>query len=318
MAVDIQGLNESAGIKLRNIISTARKTLKSNAVFPWLLIIPSAIFLIILVGFPLAEAIRLSFTNSSLMGEQYVGLANYEKLFNSKKFMSITYLTFYWMVLSVSLKMVLGLIGAVALNAAVPGQALFRLLVMPPWIVPIAIGCFAWLWMYNGHFGIISGVLQRVGILQEPFEFLAYKHSAFFSAIITDVWVGVPMVTLFILAGLQGVPKDLYEAAYVDGASRWYRFRRITLPLILPVLITISLLSIIGTFNSFEIIWILTEGGPRGATTTLIIDTYRTAISNFKFGQGSARAVIVVVLLSVFSLIYLFTLKKINKTTGVK
>ncbi len=218
------------------------------------------------------------------------------------------------MFLSVSLKIVLGLIGATLLNAAIPGRALFRMLVMPPWIVPVAIGCFGWLWLYNGHFGIISGVLQYVGILDGPFEFLAYKNSAFYSAVITDVWVGLPMVTIFLLAAMQGVPRDLYEAAYVDGASRWYRFRRITIPQILPVIITMSILSIIWTFNSFEIIWILTEGGPRSATTTLIIDTYKMAIANYKFGQGAARAVVVVTLLSVFSLVYLFALHQIKKT----
>jgi len=124
------------------------------------------------------------------------------------------------------------------------------------------------------------------------------------------------MVTLFFLAAMQGVPKDLYEAAYVDGASRWYRFRRITIPQIMPVIVSMSLLSAIFTFNSFEIIWILTEGGPRSATTTLIVDTYKTAISNFKFGEGSARAVVIVVLLGTFSLIYLYFLGKVNRYYG--
>jgi multiple sugar transport system permease protein len=126
------------------------------------------------------------------------------------------------------------------------------------------------------------------------------------------------MVTLFLLAAMQGVSRDLYEAAWVDGAGRWYRFRRITIPQIMPVLVSMALLSAIWTFNSFEIIWILTEGGPRGATTTLIVDTYKTAISNYKFGEGAARAVIIVTLLALFSLIYLFFLNKVNRKYGVK
>ena len=126
------------------------------------------------------------------------------------------------------------------------------------------------------------------------------------------------MVTLFFLAAMQGVSRDLYEAAWVDGAGRWYRFRRITIPQIMPVIISMSLLSTIFTFNSFEIIWILTEGGPRGATTTLIVDTYKTAIGNYKFGEGSARAVIIVILLGAFSLVYLAFLNRVNRKFGAK
>lgn len=290
-----------------------KKFIKSHSFFAWLLIAPAAIFLSVIVAWPLVESVRLSFTDANLSGESYVGLANYEKLLGSRKFAGVVSVTFYWMFLSVFLKVVIGLLGATLLNAAIPGRALFRTLVMPPWIVPVAIGCFGWVWIYNGHFGIISGMLQYIGILDGPFEFLAYKNSAFYAAIVTDVWVGVPMVTVFFLAAMQGVPRDLYEAAYVDGASRFYRFRRITLPQIGPVIVTMSLLSAIWTFNSFEIIWILTKGGPRGATTTLIIDTYKLAIGNFKFGEGAARAVIIVALLSTFSLLYLFALRQMKK-----
>jgi multiple sugar transport system permease protein len=200
----------------------------------------------------------------------------------------------------------------------VPGKALFRVLVMPPWVIPIAIGVIGWKWLYNGYFGLISGVLQEVGLVEDRVALLASKTSAFYSAIVTDVWVGTPMVTLFFLAAMQGVSRDLYEAAWVDGAGRWYRFRRITLPQIMPVIVSMALLSAIWTFNSFEIIWILTEGGPRGATTTLIIDTYKTAISSQRFGEGAARAVVIVILLSVFSLAYLYFLNRVNRTYGTK
>lgn len=277
------------------------------------LIAPAAIYIICIVAWPLFETIRLSFTNSSLAGEKYVGLENYERMYDSKKFNKIVVRTFIWMFFSVTFKLIVGLIGAVLLNANLWGRSAFRVLVMPPWIVPIAIGCLGWLWLYNGYFGIIAGVGMKTGILEGPFGFLAYKNSAFISTIITDVWVGTPMVTIFFLAAMQGVPKDLYEAAYCDGASRWHRFFKITLPQITPVIITMALLSAIWTFNSFEIIWILTEGGPRGATTTLIIDTYKMALGNYKFGRGAARAVVVMVLLTIFAIFYLTILLKINK-----
>ncbi|NRA98761.1 MAG: sugar ABC transporter permease [Rhodobacteraceae bacterium] len=296
-----------------------RPRLKVNeSVFAWLLIAPAMIFIGVIVAWPLVETVRLSFTNANLGGEEWVGLENYRELADSRRFHQTIGRTFTWMFFSVCLKLVLGLIGATLLNAKVPGKALFRVLVMPPWVIPIAIGMIGWLWLYNGHFGILSGTAMRLGIIDGPFEFLAYKNSAYWSTVVADVWVGVPMVTLFFLAAMQGVPTDLYEAAYVDGASRWYRFRRITIPQIFPVIVSMMLLSAIFTFNSFEIIWILTEGGPRSATTTLIIDTYKTAIGNFKFGEGAARAVVIVILLSLFSLTYLFILNRLNKRFGSK
>ena len=289
------------------------KSYTAQTYIAYALIAPAALYIILIVAWPLLETIRLSFTNSSLAGEDYVGLENYQKMFSSKKFNGIVTRTFVWMFFSVSLKLIIGLIGAVLLNANLKGRSIFRVLVMPPWVVPIAIGMLGWLWLYNGYFGIIAGVGMRTGILDGPFGFLAYKQSAFISTIIADVWVGTPMVTVFFLAAMQGVPRDLYEAAYCDGASRWDRFFKITLPQITPVIITMSLLSAIWTFNSFEIIWILTEGGPRGSTTTLIIDTYKQALGNYKFGRGAARAVVVMILLMLFAGFYLALLDRINK-----
>ena len=289
------------------------KSYTAQTYIAYALIAPAALYIILIVAWPLLETIRLSFTNSSLAGEDYVGLENYQKMFSSKKFNGIVTRTFVWMFFSVSLKLIIGLIGAVLLNANLKGRSIFRVLVMPPWVVPIAIGMLGWLWLYNGYFGIIAGVGMRTGILDGPFGFLAYKQSAFISTIIADVWVGTPMVTVFFLAAMQGVPRDLYEAAYCDGASRWDRFFKITLPQITPVIITMSLLSAFWTFNSFEIIWILTEGGPRGSTTTLIIDTYKQALGNYKFGRGAARAVVVMILLMLFAGFYLALLARINK-----
>lgn len=309
-----------------------RKAAMSEGVFAWLLIAPAVIFIGVIVAWPLIETVRLSFTDARLGGENYVGFENYIDLWEDRRFPGIVATTFYWMFLSVCLKLIMGLIGATLLNAVIPGQGLFRILVMPPWVVPIAIGCIGWLWLYNGTFGLLSGFAQRMCLdiniwgyqlidwclANEPVAFLAEKRSAFYAAIITDVWVGTPMVTLFFLAAMQGVNRDLYEAAWVDGASRWYRFRRITIPQIMPVIVSMALLSAIWTFNSFEIIWILTQGGPRGATTTLIIDTYKTAIGNFKFGEGAARAVVIVILLGVFSSLYMIVLTRVNRKYGVK
>ena len=144
-------------------------------------------------------------------------------------------------------------------------------------------------------------------------DFLLTKQVLLFQQLLQMFGLEHLWLQCFFLAAMQGVPKDLYEAAYCDGASKWSRFYKITLPSITPVIVTMALLSAIWTFNSFEIIWILTEGGPRGATTTLIIDTYKQALGNYKFGRGAARAVVVMILLTLFAGFYLSLLARINK-----
>ncbi|QLF71462.1 sugar ABC transporter permease (plasmid) [Peteryoungia desertarenae] len=276
----------------------------SAIIFAWLLVAPAVAYIAVIVAYPLVDTFILSFTDASLRRTtNWVGWANYEKIFGDN-FDEVIVRTFVWTFFSVAIKMIIGTFGAVMLNAAVPGRTLFRILTMPPWIVPMAIGIFMWGWMYNGQFGMISGVLQRTGIVDGPVAFLAYGSTAFWATIFTDVWIGVPMVTLYMLAAMQAVPQDLYEAAWTDGAGRFYRFRRITLPLIMPAMITMSMLSLIATFNSFDIIWILTQGGPSGETTTMIIDTYKTAIGSKKYGEGAARAVLICIFLSIFCFAY--------------
>ncbi len=285
---------------------------RSAMIFAWALLAPAILYVLIIVAWPLFETFRLSFTDASLRKvTNYVGWRNYDKIFN-ETFLTVIGRTFIWTFFSVLLKMVIGMCGAVLLNAAVPGRNLFRILTMPPWIVPMAIGIFMWGWMYNGQFGMISGLLQRFGLTDGPVTFLAYGSTAFWATIITDVWIGVPMVTIYFLAAMQAIPKDLYEAAWTDGASRWTRFRRITLPLMSPAIITMSMLSLIATFNSFDIIWILTQGGPSGETTTMIIDTYQTAIGSKKYGEGAARAVVICIFLSLFCIAYFRVTRRLH------
>jgi multiple sugar transport system permease protein len=285
---------------------------RSAMIFAWLLLLPAVLYITVIVAYPLVETVILSFTDASLRKTtNWVGAVNYEKIFN-ETFAGVITRTFIWTFFSVLLKMIIGTFGAVMLNSAVPGRTLFRVLTMPPWIVPMAIGIFMWGWMYNGQFGMISGVLQNTGVVDAPVAFLAYGTTAFWSTIVTDVWIGVPMVTLYLLAAIQSIPQDLYEAAWTDGAGRMYRFRRITLPLMLPAMITMSMISLIATFNSFDIIWILTQGGPSGSTTTMIIDTYKTAIGSYKYGEGAARAVLICIFLSIFTYFYFRVTSRIS------
>ncbi|MEJ6391990.1 sugar ABC transporter permease [Gymnodinialimonas sp. 2305UL16-5] len=290
--------------------------MRRRELFPFLLLVPALVIILIIVAWPLIETFRLSFTNASLRPRvRNVGFENYIEIFEDD-FWEILGRTFLWMIMGVSLKLLVGLAGAVLLNAAVAGRTAFRVLLMPPWIVPIPMAVFMWSWMYNGQFGMISGVGQYIGLLDGPFEFLARGDTALVAAVITDVWIGAPLIALYLLAAMQSIPKDLYEAAWTDGASRFYRFRRITLPLIMPSIITIGLLTAIWTFNSFDVIWILTEGGPRGSTETLIIDLYKTGISRFRFGEGAARAVMFLLVLMIFAATYMALLFRVGQQEG--
>ncbi|KFL32137.1 ABC transporter permease [Devosia riboflavina] len=287
---------------------------RSATIFALALLAPALIYILTIVAYPLVDTIILSFTNASLKaGYDFVGWANYQRIFGVGNFTEVIVRTFVWTFFSVTTKMIIGMAGAVLLNAAIPGQAVFRILTMPPWIVPMAIGIYMWSWMYNGQFGMISGLLQNFGLVDGPVAWLAYGHTAFWATIVTDVWIGVPMVTIYFLAAMQSIPKDLYEAAWTDGAGRFYRFRRITVPLMVPAIITMSLLSLIATFNSFDIIWILTQGGPSGSTTTMIIDTYKTAIGSRKYGEGAARAVVICIFVSLFCLAYFRAVRKLQQ-----
>lgn len=275
-----------------------------NLLFAYTLLIPSILYVGVIFVLPIIETFRLSLTDTRLSKDfNYVGFENYVRLFANSDFWKVIVRTFVWTGISVCLKMILGLTFALLLNQKLIGRRFFRPLILPPWVVPIAICVFAWTWMYNGQYGMFSGISQRMGF--GVIEFLASRNLAFMATIIVDVWVGLPMVTLFALAALQGVPKDLYEAAFIDSANRRQRFMYITFPQILPLLLTMTLLSTIWTFNSFEIIWVMTGGGPTGATNTLVIDSYRTALARFRFGDGAARAICTLVILGVFSVFYL-------------
>ncbi|QDZ12926.1 carbohydrate ABC transporter permease [Devosia ginsengisoli] len=287
---------------------------RSASLFALALLAPALIYILIIVAYPLFDTVVLSFTNAALRPTyDFVGWANYERIFGAGNFTEIILRTFIWTFFSVAAKMIIGTLGASLLNAAIPGQSVFRILTMPPWIVPMAIGIYMWAWMYNGQFGMISGLMQNFGLLSKPWPILAYGDSAFWATIVTDVWIGVPMVTIYMLAAMQSVPKDLYEAAWTDGAGRMYRFRRITLPLLVPALLTMSLLSLIATFNSFDIIYILTRGGPSGSTTTMIIDTYNTAMGSRKYGEGAARAVVISLFVTLFCIVYFRAVRRLQQ-----
>jgi multiple sugar transport system permease protein len=272
----------------------------------YLYLLPALLFMAALVGYPLLRALSLSFFHDKGFGNvhEWVGLQNYIAHLSDPFFWATLFRTLVWTVSSVVLKTVLGLVGAELLHRSFAGRGVTRSLVLPPWIVPLPIGAYVWSWMFNGQHGILNGILLHLQILDKPFEMLAYPTTAFLACLINDVWVGVPFMTLVTLAGLQAIPNELYEAAVVDGSKGWQNFWHITLPQLKDVLLIGTLLSSVWTFNSFDIIWVQTGGGPLNATTTLVIQTYKAAFKQWTFGMSATLAVITFVILAGVSVFY--------------
>ncbi|MCB0096236.1 MAG: sugar ABC transporter permease, partial [Caldilineaceae bacterium] len=198
---------------------------------------------------------------------------------------------------SVAIKLVLGTLVSVILNERLPMRGLLRSFVLLPWAMPTLVTVLTWRWMYNDLFGVFNYLMLQAGLINTPLAWLGTRDLAMPAVIIVNIWRGFPFFAISLLAGLQSVPSELYDAGKVDGAGVLNRFRHITLPSILPVMAVVTLLSTIWTFNDFAIIWLLTQGGPSGATEVLSTLTYRIAIGGTELGKGVAVSVTLMPLL---------------------
>jgi multiple sugar transport system permease protein len=271
------------------------------------LLIPSLLFLLLFIAYPVFETFRLSFFKNWLLRPDenaFVGFSNYRQILGGGEFTQVFMRTLFWTGGSVTLKLILGFCGGLLLSGDFRGKGFFRTTLLLSWILPLSIGAFVWNWVYNGQYGLLNGLLLKANLIERPFELMSREAGAFWGCLVNDVWVGVPLMTLIVLAGLQSVPQELYEAASVDGATRWNRFRFITIPQLRSVVLIGLLLSIVWTFNSFDIIWVHTRGGPLGATTTLVVKTFKAAFEEYRFGLASAFSTITFLVLLIFSLFY--------------
>lgn len=288
---------------------------KANAA---LYMIPAIIFMITLIGIPLIQVIWDSFhakslTNASI--NSFIGLENYKKVFTDPLFTGNLKNTVIWTILSVLGELILGVTVGIALNQKIKGRLLFRSLIIIPWIVPIAVAGLTWTWMLNPDYGIINYLLQKFNIIQESVYWLGNKNTALLTVTFINVWRTFPYWVISILAALQTIPDDLYEAAAIDGASIKHRFLHVTLPGIKSVLSTLIFMHIIWTSINFDFIWITTEGGPNYSSETLPIMIYRYAMKNYDIGKSSALSVImIVILLLIFALVPIskFIVKKMK------
>jgi multiple sugar transport system permease protein len=270
--------------------ATAWDQLKTNR--NWLAIwfmLPAAAFLILFLAYPLGLGVWLSFTDARIgRSGIFVGLENYEWLWGDSTFWLSVFNTLLYTGVASIIKFAVGLYLALLLNERLPFKAIIRALVLVPFIVPTVLSAIAFWWLFDPQFSIISWSLRKMGLITENINFLGDIWNARWSVIFANIWRGVPFVAITLLAGLQTVSPSLYEAATIDGATNWQRFRYITYPLLTPIIAVVMTFSVLFTFTDFQLIWVMTRGGPVNATHLMATLSYQRAILGGQLGEGAA------------------------------
>jgi multiple sugar transport system permease protein len=261
----------------------------------WLFLVPMLLLVGVFAVYPVLRMVALSVTSQNLetgLAPAFAGAANYARAWGDTHFWETVWRTLAFTVIAVGLELALGLAAALALHHSLVGRGLTRTAALVPWVLPTSALALGWIWIFNDQFGVFNDLLLRAGILSEPFAWLGKPGSAFAAVVLADVWKTTPFLTLLLLAGLQTIPSTLYEAAGLDGASRWQRFRHITLPLLRPMIFIAVLFRALQSFGIFDLVYVMTGGGPGGATETVALYTYRNFMRYLDFGYGAALLVI--------------------------
>jgi len=263
--------------------------LENRTFLGFLLVAPAEAVLLIFLAYPFVLGLWLGFTDT-LVGRkgEFIGIENYASLLQDSTFWLVTYNTFLYTIVAVILKAILGFVLAIVLNRDFKAKGLLRAIILLPWIIPTALSAIAFWWLYDSTFSAISWSLIRFGLIDHRIDFLGDPTNARISLIIANVWRGIPFFTIGLLAGLQTISPTLYEAAEIDGAGPWKKFRRITLPLVLPLLAVITTFSTIWTFGDFQLVWVITKGGPANATHLFGTLSFQRAVPGGHFGEGAA------------------------------
>jgi multiple sugar transport system permease protein len=261
-----------------------------NWIALWFML-PAAGFLILFLAYPLGLGVWMSFTDVRIgRPGVFIGLENYEWLWGDSVFWLSVFNTLVYTIVASAIKFALGLYLALLLNRSMPFKALIRAAVLIPFIVPTVLSAIAFWWIYDSQFSIISWSLTKMGLINQNINFLGDPTWARISVIIANIWRGVPFVAITLLAGLQTVSPSLYEAATLDGATNWQRFRYITYPLLTPIIAVVMTFSVLFTFTDFQLIWALTRGGPVNATHLMATLSYQRGILSGRLGEGAAIA----------------------------
>lgn len=277
------------------------------------LLAPGALTFLVLLVFPLGYGIYTSFLQRHVLEPEgvWVGLDNYAWLLGNGEFWHSLMLSAFWAMATVGLQIVLGTSVALLLHQPFKGRSMVRGLVLFPYMMPVVSVVLVWMLLYNALYGVVNWLLVQVGILTAPIAWLSQPDSAFWAVVFVGVWKYFPFVVVIVLARLQVIPQDLYEAARIDGAGPVSRFVDITLPQLRDVLLVVALLRTIFMFNNFEIIFLLTGGGPLQATMTLPIMVYEQAFGVYELGRGSTIAVVMfLILIAVMSIYFAFLRKE--------
>jgi len=260
-----------------------------------LFMLPAAVVLLLFLTYPLGLGVWLGFTDTKVgRGGEWVGLENYAYLWGDSVTRLSVFNTFFYTIVASIFKFMLGLWLALLLNKHLPFKAFVRAIVLLPWIVPTALSAIAFWWIYDAQFSIISWCLERLGLIDEYINFLGDPWMARFSTIAANIWRGVPFVAICLLAGLQTISPSFYEAASIDGATPWQQFRYVTLPLLTPIIAVVMTFSVLFTFTDFQLIYVLTRGGPLNATHLMATLSFQRAIPGGALGEGAALAVAMV------------------------
>jgi multiple sugar transport system permease protein len=276
-----------------------------------LFMLPAAAFLLLFLVYPLGLGIWLSFTDAKIgTPGEFVGLDNYEWIIGDSKFQTAVFFTIFYTLVASVIKFAVGLYLALLLNQHLPFKAIIRAVVLIPFIVPTVLSAIAFWWIFDPQFSIVSWSLRQLGLLQGNINFLGDAWNARYSVIFANVWRGVPFIAITLLAGLQTVPPSLYEAATLDGATRWQMFVKITYPLLTPIIAVVMTFSVLFTFTDFQLIKVLTNGGPAGATELMATMSYNTAILGGRIGEGAAISTAMVPFLLAAILVSWFGLQR--------
>jgi ABC-type sugar transport system permease subunit len=277
------------------------------------LLLPAAIVVFGVILYPILRTILISFfeVNSAVAtSTPWVGLRNYLDIVNNHDFWATIGRTLYFTIGSTALELIFGLALALLLNAPLKMRWLFRAIVVLPWALPTVVNGAMWRGVLNAQYGSLNALLTQLHIIPSYHSWLGTPWSALNMLVIADVWKTTPLVAFFLLTGLQGIPTDIYESVRVDGAGAIRGFTAITLPLLLPSVSVVLVLRTIDAFKVFDLVYVLTGGGPANGTQTIAFFTYEQAFSDQRFGYGSALADVIVVCILLLSAVYLRTMRR--------
>jgi multiple sugar transport system permease protein len=307
-AVEVLGRAASGRLPARPSLAA---WLDREDVLGYLLVGPLVLLLLGLVAYPFAVAVQFALSDRTLAEPgRFVGLENVWSLWESQIYRQTVRNTLLYTVGATVLKLGLGFALALVINERIPLRKLVRSAVLLPWIVPTVLSTMAWLWLLTPNFSVVNWVLVRAGVSRAGLPWLTNPDLALFSVILVNTWRGIPFFAITLLAGLQTIPGELYEASAIDGAGQWQRFRFVTLPMIRPILLITLVLSVIWTFSDFQVVYGLTQGGPMNATHVLATLSYQVGLASGNIGEGAAISLTMLPLLLVLIVWQVYHLRR--------